>query len=389
MGWTLAQCRQHFGHEIDAGYTSLIADADSGLRTFGLKYRHYTREENLAKDAPAFHFDGILVRVKLDLDGTVGRIQFEKSGVFSDQEIKQLLKSASAVSWSPVPGSRKSDWVEEEQQRPTLWVGEYKGVILFDAEETFDYFDCGHNFLTVTTRQQAGHVDDQQRRAIVMITVQLAKDPTRSEQGTGFFIDDRTLVTSYHLIRRTGDIGTVKCQLYDGSIVQVNKLLAYSKECDVAALQLPAHSAKYALQLCPNSDVYRKGAVLTVAGFPDSKFAAIEGSIKEVYDSDNTTHKKEVFYADLPLTGGFSGSPVLDQRGRVLGIIWGTQKETAIIISANVIWEALKLTNPKVHPNGFLTGVTKDFDIRTTPEKACDEGYDYLDLIEAARAPER
>jgi hypothetical protein len=72
MGWTLAQCRKHFGHELWM--------EDDGP-AFGIKYHYYTPEENVGKrDAPAFSFDGILLTVSFDSDGTVGKIWWRKSG---------------------------------------------------------------------------------------------------------------------------------------------------------------------------------------------------------------------------------------------------------------------------------------------------------------------
>jgi hypothetical protein len=146
MGWTLAQCRQHFGHELWM--------EDDGP-AFGIKYHYYTREENLARDAPAFYFPGLLVTVTFDSDGTVGKIWWRKCGDFSDREINQLLKSSSGVSWSPAPDSPTSDWreVEEEKERPTQWIGKHNGKIIFDAVEEFSPFDGGHDNLTITTRQ--------------------------------------------------------------------------------------------------------------------------------------------------------------------------------------------------------------------------------------------
>jgi hypothetical protein len=145
MGWTLEQCRKHFGHELWM--------EDDGP-TFGIKYHYYTREENIARDAPAFYFPGLLLTVTFDSDGTVGKIWWRKCGEFSDREIKQLLKSSSAVSWSPAPDSPNNDWCE--QQRPTHWLGKQNGVILFDAQEECTPMGGGHDNLTVTTRKHEG-----------------------------------------------------------------------------------------------------------------------------------------------------------------------------------------------------------------------------------------
>ena len=152
IGWTLAQCRKHFGHELWM--------EDDGP-TFGIGYHYYTREENLDRDAPAFYFPGLLLTVTFDSDGTVGKIWWRKCGDFSNQEIQQLLRRSSAVSWSPAPDSPsdafsvfnpKTEEVDD-QERPTQWVGEHNGVILFDAIEEFSPMGGGHDNLTVTTRQ--------------------------------------------------------------------------------------------------------------------------------------------------------------------------------------------------------------------------------------------
>jgi hypothetical protein len=149
MGWTLAQCRQHFGHELKDVYT------EPGEVAFGIKYRGYTREENLNRDAPAGAFDGVRVRVKFDSDGTVGTIQWEKSGAFEYTAIEPLLKTASAVFWRPVPGTKR-EWNDEGGGgQPSEWVGERHGATIFDAVETFDDSDGGHDFLSVSTRPLA------------------------------------------------------------------------------------------------------------------------------------------------------------------------------------------------------------------------------------------
>jgi len=139
IGWTLTQCRKHFGHELWM--------EDDGP-AFGIKYRYHTREENLAHDYPAFYFDGILLTVTFDPDGTVGKIWWRKSGLFSDSEVKKLLKSSSAVTWRALQTSPRD--FRDDPYTPRSWVGEQNGVILFDAK--LEFFLGSHDNLTVTTR---------------------------------------------------------------------------------------------------------------------------------------------------------------------------------------------------------------------------------------------
>jgi hypothetical protein len=59
IGWTLKQCRKHFGHEIQENGYPLLEGAT--VRTFGIKYHR--------------GFDGRLLFVGFDPDGTVGQIK--------------------------------------------------------------------------------------------------------------------------------------------------------------------------------------------------------------------------------------------------------------------------------------------------------------------------
>jgi hypothetical protein len=142
IGWTLAQCRKHFGHEIQEDGSPLLDDPTA--RTFGIKYRPHEEHHR--------GFDGRLLFVGFDPDGTVGKIKWWKFGSeFSDQEIEQLLKKASAVSWHPVPGSPGKTWLTEDiQDGPTQWVGEQNGKIIFEANEGDT--QTGGWILTITTR---------------------------------------------------------------------------------------------------------------------------------------------------------------------------------------------------------------------------------------------
>jgi hypothetical protein len=102
-------------------------------RTFGIKYRPHEEHHR--------GFDGRLLLVGFDPDGTVGQIKWWKwDGEFSDEEIERLLKKASAVSWRPV-GELQIHWIEQEAH-PNQWVGEQDGKIIFDADES-DTGTCG------------------------------------------------------------------------------------------------------------------------------------------------------------------------------------------------------------------------------------------------------
>jgi hypothetical protein len=106
IGWSLEQCRQHFGPEY--------ALADRNV------YAFYSRE------GTAKNFD--MVFLTFDPDGTVGRIQWSRVGqAFSEAEIQRHLREASDVEWQ-----RFSPQGEGALQ----WLGVQHGKVIFEASET-------------------------------------------------------------------------------------------------------------------------------------------------------------------------------------------------------------------------------------------------------------
>jgi hypothetical protein len=82
IGWTLDQCRKHFGHESSE---RCPLDDDPTIRTFSL-HVHFHADGHRG-------FDGRFLYLGFDPDGTVGKIIWWKwGGEFSDEEIKPPVK---------------------------------------------------------------------------------------------------------------------------------------------------------------------------------------------------------------------------------------------------------------------------------------------------------
>jgi hypothetical protein len=141
IGWTLNQCRQHFGKEVsqsNAGFAgeSPFTDKNPNFKTFLVNYRELPPNPDL----PARHYyTGYKVDIGFDPDGTVGEIYWHWSGELPEQEIMKLLRKASKVEWSRTN-------TEDENGN---WVGKQNGVVVFRA----DLSDSGTGFffLEITT----------------------------------------------------------------------------------------------------------------------------------------------------------------------------------------------------------------------------------------------
>ena len=121
MGWTLQQCREHFGPEF------MPASGDTHCFHVG----------------PFGRGLGEHVYITFDPDGTVGAIQWVKLNgeAFSEAEIQKCLREASRVTWERTPNHEPGE---------LNWTGKQNGKVIFDANEADN--GRGIYFLTITTR---------------------------------------------------------------------------------------------------------------------------------------------------------------------------------------------------------------------------------------------
>lgn len=121
MGWTLQQCREHFGQEFMPA-------------TDGTHYFHV---------GPFGRGLGEHVYLTFDPDGTVGGIQWVKldGKAFSEHEIQQRLREASRLTWKRTSSHEPGE---------LNWTGEQNGKVIFDANEADN--GRGTYLLTITTR---------------------------------------------------------------------------------------------------------------------------------------------------------------------------------------------------------------------------------------------
>ena len=144
-------------------------------------------------------------------------------------------------------------------------------------------------------------------------------------QGSGFLLKDYGLMTSYHVV----DIEQARYKAY--KYMLFNKQYTFTiglsdekckmdKGLDYALFQYVKKECGFELG---NSDTLCIGSKVTLIGFPDYQ----EGNTPNIQTCD-ITGKKTFFGADFytvsgRIMHGASGGPVLDEFGKVVGIIKG------------------------------------------------------------------
>jgi len=147
-------------------------------------------------------------------------------------------------------------------------------------------------------------------QSVVEIT---AKSTAYKKTGTGFFYDNEgTVITNYHVIEGCTD---VQIQLLNGKIYIVDCVLGYDAKRDIAVLatkctnSVPLEFGKDAVYT--GQKIYTIGSSLGLTStFSDGMVSCAKRLLND----------KTYIQISAPISPGNSGGPLLDAKGRVIGI---------------------------------------------------------------------
>lgn len=133
--------------------------------------------------------------------------------------------------------------------------------------------------------------------------------------GSGFVLGDGSLVaTNKHVI---GEARRLLVETSDGQQHPVAEVLAHDNRLDLAVLRLESRSLP-ALELA-DSDTALQGDPIVAMGNPEGlAFSVVEGVISE---PQRDVEGVPMVQVAVPIERGNSGGPLLDRRGRVLGVL--------------------------------------------------------------------
>lgn len=152
--------------------------------------------------------------------------------------------------------------------------------------------------------------------------------------GSGFVVtSDGYVVTNHHVIEEGPGWADVRSS--SGSLGRAS-VVASDPELDLALLKLPDDGGPYWFLGFGSSGALRRGDGVMIVGHPDcgqiigssgvrptASWGAV--TVTGVRDWDRETgYGRQVFRSNAPVGQGSSGSPVMNQRGRVIGVHWGT-----------------------------------------------------------------
>ncbi|HEX8086182.1 MAG TPA: trypsin-like peptidase domain-containing protein [Solirubrobacteraceae bacterium] len=155
-----------------------------------------------------------------------------------------------------------------------------------------------------------------------VVSVQVARSGGAAS-GTGFVIDaDGTIVTNAHVV---GDAQQAQVRFDDTGRAVPARILGRDPSSDLAVLSVDRNSAPR-LRVLPlaDSDQVRVGDSAIAIGYPlgldRTATAGIVSGLGRQIQAPNGFTIDEVIQTDAPINPGNSGGPLIDARGRVIGV---------------------------------------------------------------------
>jgi len=157
----------------------------------------------------------------------------------------------------------------------------------------------------------SGIIEDAIKSVVTIIT--------NSGQGTGFIISDKGyVVTNAHVLAdEFGRLASgIKAITYGQEIISAD-FIGYNGTLDIALLKISGDYDE--LKLADSDDVQRGEKVIAIGNPLGLQFSVTEGIVSAVH-REGITGEEVYLQIDAPLNPGNSGGPLINKKGKVIGI---------------------------------------------------------------------
>ncbi len=154
----------------------------------------------------------------------------------------------------------------------------------------------------------------EEAKKSVVVILYTGRDGRQIGLGTGFVVDaDGLIATNFHVI---GEARPITVQLPDGTKHEVETIHAADRNLDLALVRIKVKK----LVPLPLGDAksMKPGQPIVVLGHPRGlEYSVVAG----VLSGKREVEGNPMLQLAIPIEQGNSGGPVLDMRGRVVGIV--------------------------------------------------------------------
>ncbi len=144
-------------------------------------------------------------------------------------------------------------------------------------------------------------------------------------RGTAFAISEDVVVTNYHLVGRAVDGEATSAK---GKKLKIEGVAAVSKSCDIAFLKLKGKLQPLAAAAGGGPAPVVGARIFAVGSNETGQIVVSEGTIRGFLELEPSRKCMDV---SLAVPTSFSGSPVMDLDGRVIGVVLALDRLKSVI----------------------------------------------------------
>jgi len=155
--------------------------------------------------------------------------------------------------------------------------------------------------------------------------------------GSGFAVDTTTLVTNRHVVEDSAELGL---STYDGRDVGV-RAASIASLADLAVVRTDGELPEVPELATKDPE---RGDTITVVGYPQGgRLTVTSGRVIARTTDPLNLNLGEVLVTDAAVEPGSSGSPALDKRGRVVGVVYAMNAAgQSFIVPVSTVHELLE-----------------------------------------------
>ena len=163
-------------------------------------------------------------------------------------------------------------------------------------------------------------------RSVVKVTT-ISASCQRGQEGTGWVLTPGRIVTNAHVVA-----GSSEVRVEGGDQLLRGRVVVFDPERDLAVIDVPGLT----LPALPLGSELEPGGSAAVPGFPlDGPFSVVSARVRSVLEArgrdiyGDEQVQREIYSLATTVQPGNSGGPLLDTRGRVVGVIFAKSLEDA------------------------------------------------------------
>ena len=157
----------------------------------------------------------------------------------------------------------------------------------------------------------------------------------RDSHATGFFVTRNKVATNVHVLA-SREFVLVR-SIDDEKNWTVEGVTAFDAQNDLAILKVAEEGTPLPLG---NSDTLQRGEAVSAVGYPRGKWTVSGGTLHSIRDNDKWLQM------NVKISPGNSGSPVINSKGQVIGIISASEDPYSYAIPSNTLKALLVQSGP-------------------------------------------